>query len=192
VILKSSTHPRWFEVATASLPALLSDHLHCERKAAENALSLVRRYPSDTEAAMALSRLAHEETSHVIQVGELLAARGWAPRADAPNRYARALLAEVRPREPGHHLDALLVACLIEARSHERLQVLERGFAARGEDRLASFYRALASAEDRHAEIFLELAARTSSEPEARDRLDELSLREAEILAELPFQSRVH
>jgi tRNA-(ms[2]io[6]A)-hydroxylase len=192
VILRSSTHPRWFEVATASLPALLSDHLHCERKAAENALSLVRRYPSDGEAAMALGRLAHEETSHVIQVGELIAARGWSPRADAPNRYARALLAEVRPREPGHHLDALLVACLIEARSHERLQVLERGFAAQGETRLASFYRALASAEDRHAEIFLELAARTASDAELTERLDELSLREAEILAGLPFQARVH
>jgi tRNA-(ms[2]io[6]A)-hydroxylase len=192
VILKSSTHPRWFEVATASLPALLSDHLHCERKAAENALSLVRRYPSDAEAAMALSRLAHEETSHVIQVGELIAERGWSPRADAPNRYARALLGEVRPREPGHHLDALLVACLIEARSHERLQVLERGFAAQGETRLASFYRALATAEDRHAEMFLELAARTAARDEVTDRLEALSLREAEILAALPFQTRVH
>ena len=43
--LLSSTHPRWFEASSADLPALLSDHLHCERKAAENALSLVRRYP---------------------------------------------------------------------------------------------------------------------------------------------------
>ena len=44
-LLLSSTHPRWFAASSADLPALLSDHLHCERKAAENALSLVRRYP---------------------------------------------------------------------------------------------------------------------------------------------------
>jgi tRNA-(ms[2]io[6]A)-hydroxylase len=192
VILKSSTHPRWFAVATGGLPALLSDHLHCERKAAENALGLLRRYPADSEAALALGRLAHEETSHVIQVGELIADRGWAPRSDAPNRYARALLAEVRPREPGHHLDALLVACLIEARSHERLQLLERGFAAAGEARLAGFYRALATAEDRHADTFLELAGRLAPAGEVNGRLEELSLREAEILAGLPFASRVH
>jgi hypothetical protein len=36
--------PRWFEVSRRDLGRLLSDHLHCERKAAENALSLVRRY----------------------------------------------------------------------------------------------------------------------------------------------------
>jgi tRNA-(ms[2]io[6]A)-hydroxylase len=192
VILKSSTHPRWFALATAGLPALLSDHLHCERKAAENALSLMRRYPSDSGAALALGRLAHEETSHVIQVGELIAARGLAPRADAPNHYARALLAEVRPREPGHHLDALLVACLIEARSHERLQILERGFAAAGEAGLAAIYRALASAEDRHAEIFLELAGRVAPAAEVADRLEAMALREAEILAALPFTARIH
>jgi tRNA-(ms[2]io[6]A)-hydroxylase len=43
-MLRSRTDPRWFEVSRRDLGALLSDHLHCERKAAENALSLVRRY----------------------------------------------------------------------------------------------------------------------------------------------------
>jgi tRNA-(ms[2]io[6]A)-hydroxylase len=191
-MLKSSTHPRWFQVATADLPALLSDHLHCERKAAENSLSLVRRYPTDGTAALALSRLAHEETSHVIQVNELLRERGLCPRADTPNLYARALLAEVRPREPGHHLDALLVAALIEARSHERLQLLERGFAQRGETGLAACYRALATAEDRHAEIFQELARRVAPAAEVGERLEALAVREAEILAALPFAPRVH
>jgi tRNA 2-(methylsulfanyl)-N6-isopentenyladenosine37 hydroxylase len=191
-ILRASTPDGWFEVAAAGLPALLADHLHCERKAAENALSLVRRYPSDPEAALQLSRLAHEETSHVIQVAELMASRGYAPRADSPNRYARALLAEARPREPGHHLDALLVAAFIEARSHERLGLLERGFAARGDHRLAAFYRALASAEDRHAEIYLELAARVAPPDQLSARLQQLGEREAAIIGAQPFSARVH
>jgi tRNA-(ms[2]io[6]A)-hydroxylase len=191
-MLKSSTHPRWFASASRNLGALLADHLHCERKAAENALSLVRRYGHDAGAALALSRLAHEETAHVIQVAEIMAARGFAPRPDSPNRYARALLAEVRPREPEHHLDVLLVAALIEARSHERLGLLEAGFAAAGDERLAALYRALANAEERHAELYVDLAAKAASPAAAAERLEDLALREAEILAALPFTCRVH
>jgi tRNA 2-(methylsulfanyl)-N6-isopentenyladenosine37 hydroxylase len=191
-MLLSATHPGWFEVASRSLPALLSDHLHCERKAAENALSLVRRYSYDTQASLALSRLAHEETSHVIQVAELLAAQGTPPRADSPNLYTRALLDEVRKEEPRRRLDALLVAALIEARSHERLTLLEHGFAATGQSNLARLYGALASAEDRHAELYCTLAARVISQSEATCRLESLAAREAEILAGLPWRSRIH
>jgi tRNA-(ms[2]io[6]A)-hydroxylase len=204
VILTSSTHPRWFDAATRDLHALLSDHLHCERKAAENALSLVRRYPHRGGSVDALARLAHEETSHVVQVAALIARRGWSPRTDLPNHYARALLAEVRGREPERLLDSLLVAAFIEARSHERLELLARGFAAEvmesggpgaratPADELAAFYRALATAEERHAEIFLELAVPLVPAPVLADRLSHLAAREAEILAALPHVSRVH
>jgi tRNA-(ms[2]io[6]A)-hydroxylase len=191
-MLKSSTHPRWFEIAVGNLGHLLSDHLHCERKAAENALALVRRYPVHDDAALALGRLAHEETSHIIQVAELMASRGFTPRGDSANLYARALLAEVRPREPEHKCDLLLVAALIEARSHERLRLLEEGFAGRGEDRLSGFYRALANAEDRHAELYRDLAERAVGADAVAARLETLALREAEILGALPFTNRVH
>jgi tRNA-(ms[2]io[6]A)-hydroxylase len=191
-ILLSSTHPRWFAAGTRDLGALLSDHLHCERKAAENALGLVRRYPHRESSIALLSRLAHEETSHVVQVAALMARRGLAPRTDTPNRYARALLAEVRGREPERLCDALLVAAFIEARSHERLELLARGFAAGRDAELADFYGALAGAERRHAEIFLELAAPLVPADALEARLAELGAREAEILAALPYGSRVH
>ena len=143
-ILLSSTHRRWFAASSADLLSLLSDHLHCERKAAENALSLVRRYPHRGSSVAQLSRLAHEETSHVVQVAAFIGARGWTPRSDTPNHYARLLLAEVRGREPERLLDMLLVAAFIEARSHERLGLLAEGFAATGQVELAAFYVALA------------------------------------------------
>jgi tRNA-(ms[2]io[6]A)-hydroxylase len=190
--LLSSTHPRWFEASTADLPALLSDHLHCERKAAENALSLVRRYPHRGASVEKLGRLAHEETSHVVQVGALIGRRGWTARADSPNRYARALLAEVRGREPGRLFDALLVGAFIEARSHERLGLLARGFAQTGDRELADFYEALATAEERHAEIFIELARPLLPDADGDGRIAELAEREAEILAALPHASRIH
>ncbi|HVY38973.1 MAG TPA: tRNA isopentenyl-2-thiomethyl-A-37 hydroxylase MiaE [Polyangia bacterium] len=191
-ILQSSTHPRWFASSTADLQLLLSDHLHCERKAAENALSLVRRYPHRGTSVAQLSRLAHEETSHVVQVAALMARRGWTPRADTPNQYARALLAEVRGQEPGRLLDALLVAAFIEARSHERLTLLARGFDATGEDELSRFYAALGDAEERHAEIFLELAQALVPETAFADRLAFFAARETEILASLPHAPRIH
>jgi tRNA 2-(methylsulfanyl)-N6-isopentenyladenosine37 hydroxylase len=191
-ILLSSTSPRWFAASTADLLSLLSDHLHCERKAAENALALVRRYPHRGTSVASLSRLAHEETSHVVQVAALIAERGWTPRADTPNHYARRLLAEVRGREPGRLLDALFVAAFIEARSHERLGLLARGFAASGEGELATFYGALAHAEERHAEIFLELARPLVGEVEYEARLAALAEREADIIAALPHVARVH
>lgn len=199
-MLASSTHPRWFVAATQDLHALLSDHLHCERKAAENALSLVRRYPHRGNSVDALGRLAHEETSHVVQVANLMSERGWSPRADLPNQYARALLAEVRGREPERLLDALLVAAFIEARSHERLSLLARGFAAEATEKndsenrraLAGFYRALATAEERHAQIFLDLAAPLVPADVLAVRLGYLSAREAEILAAQPYLPRVH
>jgi tRNA 2-(methylsulfanyl)-N6-isopentenyladenosine37 hydroxylase len=191
-LLLSSTHPRWFDASAADLPALLSDHLHCERKAAENALSLVRRYPHRGTSVDKLARLAHEETSHVVQVGALIERRGWTARADSPNRYARALLAEVRGREPGRLFDALLVAAFIEARSHERLGLLARGFARAGEAELADIYAALATAEERHAEIFIELARPLLPAAEGDARIVELAERETEILAALPHASRIH
>jgi tRNA-(ms[2]io[6]A)-hydroxylase len=191
-ILLSSTHPRWFTASSADLPALLSDHLHCERKAAENALSLVRRYPHRGASIAQLSRLAHEETSHIVQVAALMARRGWAARSDTPNRYARALLDEVRGQEPERLLDALLVAAFIEARSHERLTLLARGFEARGDAELADFYGALGGAEERHAEIFLELATPLVPADVLAARVAEMGAREAEIVASLPHLSRVH
>lgn len=190
--LLSSTAPGWFARSRSDLAGLLSDHLHCERKAAENALGLVRRYPHDLAAVDALTRLAHEETSHCIQVAGLLAERGLAPRPDTANHYARRLLDEVRGREPDRHVDALLVAAFIEARSHERLLLLARGFAAEGDDRLSDFYQVLANAEDRHADVFVELACRVAPSEVVMARLSELGLRESEILADLPQGSRVH
>jgi len=192
LLLLSSTHPRWFAASAVDLPALLSDHLHCERKAAENALSLVRRYPHRGTSVDKLGRLAHEETSHVVQVAALMARRGWTPRTDTPNRYARALLAEVRGREPERLFDALLVAAFIEARSHERLALLARGFAAAGDAELADFYDTLATAEERHAEIFIELARPLLPAPDGDARLAALARRETEILSALPHCSRIH
>ena len=182
------TDPRWLAVALADLDAVHRDHLHCERKAAQSALSLVRSYPGELELVMAVSRLAHEETAHVVQVGQLLARRGTAPTWDLGDEYAAALRAHVRPREPDRLLDRLLVFALIEGRSAERLALLGDAIP---DAATADLYRGLASAEVRHRDTFLGLAG--SVAPTAwQVRLDELVAAEAAIVAELPLRPRIH
>jgi tRNA isopentenyl-2-thiomethyl-A-37 hydroxylase MiaE len=72
------------------------------------------------------------------------------------------------------------------------LGLLARGFARQGDAELAEFYTALATAEERHAEIFVELARPLLPEAEGDARIAELAEREAEILADLPHASRIH
>jgi len=191
-LLGSATPRDWFASAVADLGALLSDHLHCERKAAENALALVRRYPQHPGLVGALTRLAHEETSHLVQVASVMEQRGIAPRRDTPNHYARQLLALVRPHDPQRLLDSLLVAAFIEARSHERLNLLADGFGETKDVELAGLYRSLGGAEERHARLFLELAAPLVTAADLASRVADLGKREAEIITALPVTSRIH
>ncbi len=44
VVIVSETTPRWIDVATSNMDAVLVDHAHCEKKAAASAMSLVVGY----------------------------------------------------------------------------------------------------------------------------------------------------
>lgn len=188
VLPLTPTDPRWVDVALSDLDAVHRDHLHCERKAAQSALSLVRSYPEREHVVAAVARLAHEETAHVVQVSQLLARRGTAPTYDLGDDYAAALREHVRKREPERLLDRLLVFALIEARSAERLALLA---AAIPDESTAHLYAGLASAEVRHRDTFLELAAEVA--PDAWEaRTAELAAHEAALVAALPLRARIH
>jgi tRNA-(ms[2]io[6]A)-hydroxylase len=185
----SRTDERWVQVALAELDAVLADHLHCERKAAQSALSMVRAYPDRPELVAQLARLAHEETSHVVQVMQVLARRGARPRFDVGDDYVKALRSEVRKREPERLIDHLLVFALIEARSAERLSLL--GEALPDPD-LAALYRALGAAEVRHRDTFLALAVAVGPAAAVAERAAELAEHEAKVVARLPIRPRIH
>ena len=182
------TSPTWLAVALADLDTVHQDHLHCERKAAQSALSLVRSYPDRLDLVLAVSRLAHEETAHVVQVTQLLGRRGVAPTMDFGDEYAAALYANVRRGEPARLLDRLLVFALIEARSAERLGLLADAIT---DEATATLYRGLATAEDRHRDTFLELAA-AAAPAEWQARLAVLARAEADVVARLPVRARIH
>ncbi|HEX5063985.1 MAG TPA: tRNA isopentenyl-2-thiomethyl-A-37 hydroxylase MiaE [Kofleriaceae bacterium] len=180
--------PQWISVAMSDLDAVHADHLHCERKAAQSALSLIRSYPERADIVTAMARLAHDETRHVIQVSQLMARREQPAAYDFGDDYAAALRDHIRKQEPARLLDRLLVFAVIEGRSAERLDLLAK---ALPDPKDAQLYASLATAEVRHRDTFLALARDTSPET-WRVRAAELATLEAEILANRPVIARIH
>ena len=183
-----ASDPAWLAVALDDLESVHADHLHCERKAAQSALSLIRAYPERADLVSAMARLAHDETRHVVQVAHLLTRRGQPASYDRGDDYAAALRTHIRVREPLRLLDRLLVFAVIEARSAERLGLLA---GALDDARARELYAQLTVAEIRHRDTFLALA-RDAAPKTWRARAAELAALEAEILARRPVAARIH
>jgi tRNA-(ms[2]io[6]A)-hydroxylase len=132
-----------------------------------------------------------EETEHAARVLSVLEERGLALLPDRPSPYVDGLLALAgRPRRRSDgFLDSALAAAVIERRSHERFACLR---ACPGLADLHGLYGPLAEAEQRHGELFLELAVEAAGRQAAEDRLAALLEAEGELIASLPFTHRVH
>ena len=187
-ILRSSTDPRWTEVALGDLDRTLGDHAHCEKKAAATALKLIADHPDRPELVRPLARLAQDEQQHFLAVLVELSRRGAPLPPDDGDPYAQRLLRLVR-HGTARLLDRLLVGALIEARSCQRLALLGEALPA---GRLRDLYRRLAQSEAGHERLFVELAVGEAGEPGARARLGELAEAEAQIVAGLPLRPRIH
>ena len=187
--LQQPTDPAWVEQAIAHLDTVLLDHSHCERKAAGVALNLICRYPSNAKLVRALTAIAQEELEHFELVNQWLERRGIPLAPLAPPPYGAALKAQVRRQEPERLLDSLLVAALIEARSHERLGLLAEHCP---DPDLARFYRSLMASEARHYGIYWTLATDSFEREVVSDRLQALAIVESEVLSTLHPEPRVH
>ena len=187
--LKTPTSPAWVEQAIANLDTVLLDHSHCERKAAGVALNLMFRYPSSKTLVDALTDIAQEELSHFKQVNQWLEKRNVPLKALTPSPYSAGLRAQVRRDEPQRMLDMLLVAALIEARSHERLGLLAENCP---DTELAKFYYSLMASEARHYGVYWVLATTYFDTDEVNLRLAELAMVESTLLAQLHSEPRVH
>lgn len=194
--LLAPTDPSWVEAVERDLDRLLSDHAHCELKAAHSALSLVGRYGGEMPEMVApLVALAHEETEHFREVEEKLRARGRALSIPASDPYVVALRkacradASVAGEEAPALLDRLLVSALIEARSCERFKILSEHLA---DASLRAFYRELMASEASHYVLFARLAEGRFGEEATRVRLRTLAEREAALASSLPLGPTVH
>ncbi len=186
IALRSTTPAAWAErvLAPENLPAFLADHAVCELQAAVYALSLVGSYPGVPGLADALSALAAEELTHFRKASREAKRAGATLPTKRRNYYVAGLRAACRTgAEPARGLDLLLVAALIEARSHERFERLLEHVT---DTRLATFYGELAEAEARHGPVYLDLAQAHAGEAATAKRLDEMLDVEAAALAAVP------
>ncbi len=194
--LRLETPTGWAEAALADPEGLLSDHAHCEKKAALTALSLMHAFTGEVRIPLLLARLAEEELNHFRRVLEAMQGFGWSLRPDAGNRYAQGLFEALEKRNGSENrlLDRLLVSALIEARSCERLHKLETASSGHPELGAApwlAFLFELERCEAGHALAYLRMAEERFGAAVA-PRLDLWLDREAGVLAGLPWRSAVH
>jgi tRNA-(ms[2]io[6]A)-hydroxylase len=185
--LRVETPKAWVTAAKAEIPLLLVDHAHCEKKAAATALGLINRYSDRYELLKKMATLAREELRHFEQVLEQIKSRGEQFHPLAPGRYAASLHRHVIAHEPKKLIDTLIVGALIEARSCERFQVLTEVV----EPELATFYRKLHAAEERHFLTYLSLAQEIAG-IDISDRINFFAEKEAELIEEPDEQFRFH
>lgn len=189
VPLKVATDPRWLPHALEHFDEVLIDHAHCEKKAAANALSLLQAHPEVPGLPAQMARLAREEAAHLAKVLQLMEARGLVLGRDAGDPYAKGLQQLIRHGAKERRLDRLLVAGIIESRSHERLQLLAEGLT---DPALRRLYAELAKSEDGHQKLFVRLAKNVEAEGIVDARLEALLDGEAELMVKLPLRAAVH
>lgn len=184
-----TTPVEWVARVEQDLCALLSDHAHCELKAATTAQTLISKNPQRTELVERLSAMAIEEMQHFRQAIALLQARGGVLGKQLPNPYAVGLHKGLAAERRSSFLDRLLIAALIEARSLERFTLLAEHLRDRD---LAAVYAELCKSEAGHRKLFLQLARNDFPRAEVDQRWEQLQEIENGVLAGLPFEVRMH
>lgn len=190
-VLRCATPRAWAVHAIASLPSLLVEQAHLEKKAAAAASRFLFSLPQTTSLLRALSHLAREELVHFERSLRLLDQRGIPFVRLEPSRYADQLKVACASTMPERQIDELLVASLIEARSHERMERL--GEALVGvDDEASEFYLDLVEAEARHRCVYLDIACELAGESVARERFRPLSLIESRLVEAADDVVRLH
>lgn len=181
----------WGQAQVAHVDTLLLEQAHLEKKAAAGAVSFLFRLPMHAALHRQLSALAREELLHFERALKLLEQRGVEFAAQEASGYAGELKKFVRRDFAGRLADELLVAAVIEHRSHERMTLLAHAFQETAPD-VARFYADLCPAEERHEQLYLDLATLVSDEQAVQARHAEWLRHEAQVLQALPFAPRLH
>jgi tRNA 2-(methylsulfanyl)-N6-isopentenyladenosine37 hydroxylase len=192
--LASRTPLEWGNAVLTDPINLLIDHAFLEKKAANNAMELMTRWPGESVSGWVetMTSVARDEAAHLAQVVRILARRGGQLERTHKNPYANELRLLVRKgQQPGEVLDRLFVSALIEARSCERFAVLASAAQAHDEE-LSAFYKALYTSELGHFKVFLRLAYKIAKKEIVDARWQEMLVSEARILGQQEPGPRIH
>ena len=187
--LRYTTPSAWTDAVMADFGSFLLDHATAEKKASGMAISMLSHYPDRTELVSAMADLAIEELTHYREVIKWIHQRGLTIGPDQKDPYVVIFRASIRQGRDVYLLDRLLTASIIEARGAERFALvaaaLQPGF-------LKKFYQSIARSEERHFELFLDLAHKYFDRDTIEQRWDELLDIEAGIVAALPIRAALH
>lgn len=190
--LQLPTDPRWVDLASLSLEAILTDHAYCEQKAATTCISLIQKYSDYEKLVRDLSPIVTEEWGHFRLVLAELHKRGLKLGKQRKDNYVNALLDF--QKKGGHledrFLDQLLLMAMIEARSCERFKRLSEGL---DDPYLRNFYRRFMESEAGHYTLFIELAETYIDREKVRSRWQEWLEHEAVVMQEMEVRGdRIH
>ena len=190
--LKLPSDPRWVKIVEKNIHEILTDHAFCEQKAASTAISLMIRYPEESELVEAMIALAQEELSHFEMVHQKIRKRGWVLGRERKDQYVRDLR-QFFPKG-GSRMDQLvhqlLYAAMIEARSCERFRLLSESIDDRD---LQKFYKKLMISEAHHYTLFLKLARKYGQdEKEVNKKWNLLLEFEAKLMVQLGKKKTMH
>lgn len=190
--LKLPTDPRWIKIVEKNIHEILTDHAFCEQKAASTAISLIIRYPEESELVEAMIALAQEELSHFEMVHQKIRKRGWVLGRERKDQYVR----DLRQFFPngGSRMDQLvhqlLYAAMIEARSCERFRLLSESI---DDKDLQKFYKKLMISEAHHYTLFLKLARKYGQDEKTVNKKWNLLLEfEAKLMVQMGKKKTMH
>jgi tRNA-(ms[2]io[6]A)-hydroxylase len=183
------TPDSWSAAVLEDFDSFLQDHAAAEKKASGMAISMLSHYPDRVELVAAMAELAVEELSHYREVVKWIHSRGQITTADAKDTYVNEFRKSIRQGTDAYMLDRLLIAGVIEARGAERFGLVANALEP---GPLQKFYLSIARSEERHYQLFLELAAIYLPQDMIDQRWQELLEIEAEIVSRLPIRAALH
>ena len=187
--LRIATPQAWTDTVLADFDTFLLDHAAAEKKASGMAISMLSHYPDKVALVSAMADLAVEELTHYREVVKWIHSRGLHTAADEKDPYVIAFRDSIRQGREAYLLDRLLTASIIEARGAERFALVATALEP---GPLKKFYQSIARSEERHYELFLDLAGQYIDRTVIETRWDELLDTEAEIIARLPLRAALH
>jgi len=190
--LQLPTDPRWVDLASISIEAILTDHAYCEQKAAMTCISLIQRYSEKELVVKELAPIVTEEWGNFRLVLNELYKRGFQLGVQRKDDYVNKLL--TFQKKGGHRedrfLDQMLTMALIEARSCERFKRLSEGL---DDAYLKKFYRRFMESEAGHYTLFIHLSESYVDKEKVKKRWQEWLQYETEIMNELEIRGdRIH
>ncbi|MDO6437163.1 tRNA-(ms[2]io[6]A)-hydroxylase [Cyclobacterium sp. 1_MG-2023] len=190
--LELPTDPRWVDIASISLEAILVDHAYCEQKAASSCISLIIKFPEFDEMVDVLSLVVAEEWQHFESVMQQIRKRGFKFGFPRKDNYVVQLQSFVR--KGGSRKDQvselLLMNALIEARSCERFKLLSKNLE---DEELSAFYHELMISEAGHYVNFIQLAKKYQDPEKVERRWQEWLNHEKNVMKDLEVRGdRMH